>query len=143
MHSYKTAQSVLTLLTSVGWCIVCIAAASPLATLDAGLGAAIALAIPLAATGFILIAAVQIARAQIDTAINTREICNLLRESSATTATEEPRAPRSLPPKAAITCDVVKTHRGENIYRTPGGYLARGEIYYSVAAAEQAIDEQR
>lgn len=143
MNNYATARAVLSFLTFVAWSIVAVSVATFIFGSTTSVTAALAIALPLAATGFILVAMVQIARAQIDTAMNTSEICALLRRAQAAPASTSPSAVESRRVTPEASREPIATYKGEKIYQASNGYLALGEIHYTVAAAERAIDAMR
>lgn len=132
MRDYSTARTVLSVISFLGWLMIGAALFVGLFALPkAGIGV-IGVAIPIAAAGMIVIAVAQLGMAQIDTAINTRELCNILRNSG--TAPSQTSFPQ---PRHDAT---VKTYKGVAITRSSSGYMAGGNLYPTVIAAERGID---
>lgn len=137
MKNYNTARNFIGVMEVIGWLIVVISFIALISSFGRGGMSAFIFAFPIAVTGLALVTVVQITRAQIDTAENTGRILALVEANirqQGDRATHQPKP-------TAKTEDVVKIYRGEPITRAANGFIALGEHYYGVMAAERAIDE--
>ena len=141
MKSYVSARSFIGYMETIGWLIVAFSVAVFFYDMEQDARSALFLASPILIAGLAMVTAVQIARAQIDTAENTGRILELLKADILGTpySGEADTDARAAPPTPAKTT-AVQTYRGQPITQVPGGYIALGKQYTGVIAAENAID---
>lgn len=127
MEQYSTARTVAAVAEVAGYIIAAIGAAAGLMTMrDAGLVQGAALALPIAIGGFALVAAAQIMRAQMDTAIHAARILSLLE--------------RQISEAEKLKPTVIKHHRGQAILRDASGVRVGSRAFPTVIEAERWLD---
>lgn len=143
MEKYGAARIVNLLLSILGWATIGLAGLMVFGAFgQLGPGPALAMALPAALSGLVLIAVAQIASAQLDTAENTGEMVRLLREMKGSkTAAQGPegRVEPSLSSRAPGS--PIENYRGRLIKRERDGVSVDGQGFASVAAARAWIDE--
>ena len=127
MEQYSTARTVASVAEVAGYIVASIGAAVGLITTrDAGLVQGVALALPIAIGGLALVAAAQIMRAQIDTAIHAARILSLLE--------------RQILEAEKLKPTVIKHHRGQAILRDASGVRVGTRAFPTVIEAERWLD---
>lgn len=141
MSRYAIARTLLGLTAAIGWIaaggtvLLALLAVRRIGALDAAIGAA-----PGLVAGAAILALVEMARAQLDTADNTDRMIELLQQIARQGGSASPRP-------GPLTSDappgtLVKTYRGKRILREAQGVSVDEHPFDTVLAAEKWIDRQ-
>lgn len=129
MKGYGFARSLLLWIEILAWIAVAAGIFWTMYALGDSSGATLMFSIPTLASGLSTVALMRIGGAILDIAENTGKLSAYMRGE-----------PLSAEVGEAIKGVVVKVYRGEPITQVKGGYVALGDQYVGVIAAEQAID---
>lgn len=151
MQKFQTTKTVLGFVTGLGILIFVLGAGIIAIMGIRDMAASLAVAVPVMLTGLSIVIACQLALAQIETANNTAAIRDLMQKqidllqyapkpAAPPVSAREPLPAAGRHVVASSPHDVVKNHKGVDIIKTPHGYMAGGEIYYTIAEAERALD---
>lgn len=141
INRYKAARGVLAGLRVLAWVIVGLAVLVAVGVMaDGGLGAALGLAGGPALGALIMLALVEMASAQLDTADNTARMVGLL-ERLVARENEPPVTASAMPGTGSGA--LIKTYKGYRILREPVGVSVDGAPFDNVLRAERWIDAQR
>ena len=138
MHKFRTTQRALSIVSGLGGILIVIGGVTALALSGKDTPAALAAGGVIALSGLTIVIICQLALAQIETANNTAAIRDLMHRQIEIMGRKPPSSDTA--PFDSTASDAPQVYNGVPITKTPRGYMAGGEIYYSLADAKSAID---
>jgi uncharacterized membrane protein YuzA (DUF378 family) len=136
MEGLNTARVVIAIIEAVGWLVVGFSGIAVIILLSGDFDplSGIALALPSALGGLLLVVIAQLARAQIITAEATTELVELTRRQGGDVGEPGDPAPASDTPPG------VERYRGRLIYKTERGFSVAGRSFRSKMDARTYVD---